>query len=207
MEAGLLRGKSVVISGAGSGVGRAASLLFAEHGALVVCADINSLWLNETVALVTAAKGKAFGLRCDVSRRGDVLDAVSAAVSTYGRLDVMYNNAGIASPSSTKGRTIRFEENTDEQIDGLIAVNYLGVIHGCQAAIAHFRARGTGGGHHQHGVGGRPDGLGARPLWFDQGRNRQPYALPRDGSRPRWNQGQFCLPGINGNSLRARRQR
>src|SRR5579863_3227604 len=116
MIEGLLKGKSVVITGAGSGVGRAASHLFAEHGARLVCADINVAWLEETVAQVKQAGGEALPARCDVSRKDDVEAAVASAVQAYGRLDVIYNNAGIASPASTEGQRIRLDENTEEQI-------------------------------------------------------------------------------------------
>ncbi|HEY3695368.1 SDR family NAD(P)-dependent oxidoreductase [Phenylobacterium sp.] len=145
MFEGLLKGRSVVITGAGSGVGRAASDLFAHHGARLICADVQEEWLAETVSLVTSAGGEARAVRCDVARRADVQAAVAAAVEAYGRLDVMYNNAGVASPSSDGGRMAKFVDNTDEQMDRLIAINMRGVMYGCQAAIAQFRAQGGGG--------------------------------------------------------------
>jgi len=145
MIEGLLKGKSVVITGAGSGVGRAASQLFAENGARVVCADINAQWLEETVAQVKRAGGEARAIRCDVSRKSDVEAAVDAAVQAYGRLDVIYNNAGVASPAGGEGRLAKLDENTEEQIELLIAVNMRGVMYGCQAAIVRFRAQGGGG--------------------------------------------------------------
>jgi len=142
---GLLKGKSVVITGAGSGVGRAASHRFAEHGVRLVCADIHTQWLEETLAQVQQAGGEARAVRCDVSRKGDVEAAVAAAVQAYDRLDVMYNNAGIASPVNADGQRIRFDQTSEEQIERLIAVNMRGVIFGCQAAIVRFRAQGGGG--------------------------------------------------------------
>lgn len=145
MIEGLLEGKSVVITGAGSGVGRAASVVFANSGARVICADINVEWLEETVASVKGTGGEARAMRCDVSRRSDLDAAVDAAVQAYGRLDVMYNNAGIASPRSAQGRLARLDENTEEQIDLLISVNMRGVMYGCQAAIVRFRIQGGGG--------------------------------------------------------------
>jgi NAD(P)-dependent dehydrogenase (short-subunit alcohol dehydrogenase family) len=141
----LLKGKSVVITGAGSGVGRAASLLFAQHGARLVCADIHAEWLEETVAQVLAAGGEARAMRCDVCRKSDVQAAVDAAIRAYGRLDVIYNNAGIGSPTNPEGRLAKLDENTEEQIERLLAVNTRGVMYGCQAAIVCFRAQGGGG--------------------------------------------------------------
>ena len=145
MIEGLLTGKNVVITGAGSGVGRAASQLFARHGARLICADINLEWLEETVAQVKQAGGDARAARCDVARKSDVEAAVNAAVQAYGRLDVMYNNAGIASPYSPEGRLARLDEVSEEQIERLIAVNMRGVMYGCQAAIVRFRLQGGGG--------------------------------------------------------------
>jgi NAD(P)-dependent dehydrogenase (short-subunit alcohol dehydrogenase family) len=145
MIEGLLKGKSVVICGSGSGVGRAASELFAQHGARLVCADIQSEWVEETVSAVKAAGGEAVAVRCDVSRKADVVAAVAAAVQAYGRLDVIYNNVGIPSPKSATGGMADLASNTEEQIDKLIAVNVKGVMFGCQAAIDQFRAQGGGG--------------------------------------------------------------
>lgn len=150
MIEGFLKGKSVVIAGAGSGVGRAASELFAEHGARLICADIQPEWAEETVAAVKAAGGEAIAVRCDVSRKAEVAAAVAAAVKAYGRLDVIFNNVGIASPKSPGGGMADLASNTEEQIDKLIAVNMKGVMFGCQAAIDQFRAQkdseGGGGG-------------------------------------------------------------
>jgi NAD(P)-dependent dehydrogenase (short-subunit alcohol dehydrogenase family) len=145
MIGGLLKGKSVVITGAGSGVGRAASHIFAEHGARLVCTDINAQWLEETVEQVKQAGGDARAMRCDVSRKADLDAAVAAAVQAYGRLDVIYNNAGIASPALPDGQRVRLDENTEDQIELLIAVNVRGVMYGCQAAIVRFRIQGGGG--------------------------------------------------------------
>jgi NAD(P)-dependent dehydrogenase (short-subunit alcohol dehydrogenase family) len=142
---GLLEGKSVVITGAGSGVGRAAAEIFARHGAQLICADINEAWLEETVAIVRAGGGQARAARCDVSRKADVEAAVAAAVEAYGRLDVIYNNAGIASPKTADGRMIPLAENSEAQIERLIGVNMRGVMFGCQAALARFRTQGDGG--------------------------------------------------------------
>jgi NAD(P)-dependent dehydrogenase (short-subunit alcohol dehydrogenase family) len=143
--AGLLEGKSVVITGAGSGVGREAAELFARHGARLVCADIRTDLLEETVAAVKGAGGQARAARCDVSRKAEVVAAVAAAVEAYGRLDVIFNNVGIPSPKTATGMMAQLVENTEEEIDRLIAVNVKGVIFGCQAAIAQFRVQGGGG--------------------------------------------------------------
>ncbi|MSX96175.1 MAG: SDR family NAD(P)-dependent oxidoreductase, partial [Actinobacteria bacterium] len=90
-----LADKTVIITGAGSGVGRASALLFAEEGANIVVADVMDDWAAETVRLVLEAGGVAMPFHCDVTSEADVEATVAAAVSTYGRLDVMYNNAGV----------------------------------------------------------------------------------------------------------------
>src|SRR5215212_8855266 len=93
-----LKDKSVVITGAGSGVGRASALLFAREGARVVCADLREEWARETVRLIDDEGGTALAIACDVADAADVTRTVDRAVSEFARLDVMYNNAGIASP-------------------------------------------------------------------------------------------------------------
>jgi NAD(P)-dependent dehydrogenase (short-subunit alcohol dehydrogenase family) len=142
---GLLIEKSVVITGAGSGVGRAAAELFARHGARLVCADIRTDLLEETVSAIKDAGGQARAVRCDVSRKGDVVAAVAVAAEAYGRLDVIFNNVGIPSPKTAAGGMAQLVENTEDEIERLYAVNVKGVIFGCQAAIAQFRAQGGGG--------------------------------------------------------------
>ncbi|MFC3174398.1 SDR family NAD(P)-dependent oxidoreductase [Novosphingobium bradum] len=142
----LLDGKSCVITGSGSGVGRQAALLFAEHGARLVCADVNEEGVARTVDEVKAAGGEAIAVRCDVSQRADVEAAVAAAVEAYGRLDVMYNNAGVSSPMHPTGATKSFLEASDVDIDRLLAINVKGVLLGCQAAIAQFEKQDADGG-------------------------------------------------------------
>ncbi|WP_436775275.1 SDR family NAD(P)-dependent oxidoreductase [Yinghuangia sp. YIM S09857] len=144
----LLDGKSVVVTGAGSGVGRASALLFAAEGAQVVCADVREDWAAETVRQIAeaaaeapGAKGTGVALRCDVTVAADVDAAVAAAVERFGRLDVMFNNAGIATPVFG----MRTEDHTLDQIDALLAVNIRGIVLGCQAAVRQFRAQGGGG--------------------------------------------------------------
>src|SRR5262245_38997644 len=137
----LLADKSVVITGAGSGVGRATAALFAEHGALVACADVRTDWAQETVRQIEEASGAALAVACDVTRAEEVNAAVHTAVDAFGRLDVMVNNAGIASPR----RGILLEEHTDEDFERLVAVNARGVFNGSRAAVRQFKAQGDGG--------------------------------------------------------------
>src|SRR6266540_5648131 len=95
----LLDGKSVVITGAGSGVGRASALAFAAVRARVVCLDVMDDWAKETVRLVEEQGGTAIAHTCDVTKESDVISAVADAVHQFGRLDVIFNNAGVSSPT------------------------------------------------------------------------------------------------------------
>jgi NAD(P)-dependent dehydrogenase (short-subunit alcohol dehydrogenase family) len=146
---GLLDGKVAVITGAGSGVGRAAAKIFSAHGAKLLCADINAAAVQETVAMVRAAGGDAESRICDVSDESSVTALTEATVARYARLDIMYNNAGIASPPSPNPRpgrtTATFLETTAEQMQRLQAVNIQGVIHGCRASIRVFQRQDGGG--------------------------------------------------------------
>jgi NAD(P)-dependent dehydrogenase (short-subunit alcohol dehydrogenase family) len=139
----MLEGKNVVITGGGSGVGRAATILFARNGANVICADINPDWAAESARLAREAGGKAEAMACDVSKSADVNAIVARCVESFGRLDVMYNNAGVATASDGKPHTLI--EQGDDDFDRLVSINFRGVVYGCQAAVRRFIAQGNGG--------------------------------------------------------------
>jgi NAD(P)-dependent dehydrogenase (short-subunit alcohol dehydrogenase family) len=142
---GLVQGKVALITGAGSGVGRAAVLLFCEHGAKVVAADINGANAAETVALAKAAGGEAIAVTCNVADPASVDAAVAQAVESFGRLDVIYNNAGITI-SPVPGKGLRsLVECAPEEMKRVEDVNINGAVYGCQAAIRQFEAQGGGG--------------------------------------------------------------
>lgn len=142
---GLLENKTAVITGAGSGVGRAACVLFAQHGARVVAADVDLDAAQQTAALVTDAGGKAVAVGCDVADASAVEAAVAACVEAFGRLDIMYNNAGITIRPEP-GKPLRsFLDASEADIDRLQNVNVKGVLFGCQAAVRQFERQGGGG--------------------------------------------------------------
>ena len=136
-----LEGKSVVITGAGSGVGRASALLFAREGARVVCADVVEDWAKETVRQVEGEGDTAVVAVCDVTKERDVQDAIAAAVAAFGRLDVMFNNAGVSTPAGAGP----FESYDDEQWNRLMDINLRGVFYGMKHALLQFKAQGDGG--------------------------------------------------------------
>ena len=139
---GMLDGKVAVITGAGSGVGRAAVQFFTQQGARVVAADIDLANAEETARL---AGGGTVAVRCDVADAASVEAMVGVAVATFGRLDVIYNNAGITvMPVPGKGLR-RLTELPPEEMRRVEEVNIDGVIYGCQAAIRQFEAQGSGG--------------------------------------------------------------
>ncbi len=136
-----LDGKSVVITGAGSGVGRASVLLFAAAGARVVCADRRDDWAAETVRLVNDGPGTAVAHHCDVTIERDVEAAVATAVEQFGRLDVMFNNAGVTGMKPGQS----FEDHTVDDFERLTSINFRGVFLGCKHAVRQFKAQSTGG--------------------------------------------------------------
>jgi NAD(P)-dependent dehydrogenase (short-subunit alcohol dehydrogenase family) len=137
----LLQDKSTVVTGAGSGVGRASALRFAEEGARVVCADLDEAKATETAQLVEKAGGTAIAIRTDVSIEDDVVAMLQAAVSEFGRLDALFNNVGI--PTPRLGMSL--EDHTAEDFVRLCAVNVGGVFYGCKHAVTTFKAQGTPG--------------------------------------------------------------
>src|SRR3954469_7374652 len=145
----LLDGKTCVITGGGSGVGRAAAVLFAEHGASVVVGDVRDEWAKDTVQLVEQGGGRAVAVHCDVSQERDVEEVVAIAVSHFGRLDVMYNNAGVSSPKTG----LSFVDHTQDDWDRLLGINLMGMVYGCKHAVLQFRRHGGGARRGRHVLG------------------------------------------------------
>jgi NAD(P)-dependent dehydrogenase (short-subunit alcohol dehydrogenase family) len=137
----LLDEKIAIITGAGSGVGQASALRFAEEGASVVCADIDHDRAAESAAKVEAAGGVGLAVRCDVSHEDDVASLLATTVEQFGRLDIMFNNVGVPTPRLG----MSFEDHSVADAERLMSINFLGVFIGCRCAVVQFKAQGTGG--------------------------------------------------------------
>jgi NAD(P)-dependent dehydrogenase (short-subunit alcohol dehydrogenase family) len=141
--AGLLDGKSALITGGGGGIGRATALAFAREGARVAVADVAAEAARETVALVNAAGGQAISLAGEVARDAEVRAMIEAVVSTYGRLDCAFNNAGIAGwQVDAAGK--KTAEWSEEAFDRMIAVNLKGVWLCMRHELPQMQAQGGG---------------------------------------------------------------
>jgi NAD(P)-dependent dehydrogenase (short-subunit alcohol dehydrogenase family) len=114
-------GKVALVTGGGSGIGRATALAFARQGARVVVADVAVTGGEETVQRIQKAGGEAIFLRTDVSKAAEVEALITRAVSTYGRLDCAHNNAGI------EGVEARTADYPEDDWDRVIAINLKGV--------------------------------------------------------------------------------
>jgi 3-oxoacyl-[acyl-carrier protein] reductase len=133
-----LQGQVAVITGAGSGIGRASAVAFAEEGACVLAADLNASSAAETVEQVRATGVDAEPFEVDVTRAEQVDAMVQRAVDRFGRIDVLFNNAGLPQAFTP------FENSTDALFDRIMDVNVRGVFHGCRAAIPRMKAQGGG---------------------------------------------------------------
>ena len=134
-----LDGKVALITGAGSGIGRESAILFAAEGARVVAVDVNAAAVSETADAIAASGGSAVATRADVSVDGDCRSMIELAESTYGRLDVLFNNAGIMHSADDDA------VSTDEAIwDLTMSINAKGVFLGCKHGIPALQRAGGG---------------------------------------------------------------
>ena len=135
---GQLDGKVALITGAGSGIGRASALAFAREGAKVAVADIVVEGGEETVRMVKEAGGEAFFIQVDVSNAAEVEAMVNTVVDTYGRIDCAYNNAGI------EGRLASTDEYPEDVFDKVIDINLTGVWLCMKYELPHMLKQGSG---------------------------------------------------------------
>jgi meso-butanediol dehydrogenase / (S,S)-butanediol dehydrogenase / diacetyl reductase len=135
---GKLDGRTIVITGAARGIGRGVAERLGAEGANVCVVDLNQEGAEAAAAAIRDAGGAAIGVGCDVGERSAVKAALEAAVAEFGRLDVLFNNAGIS-------KTQHFMEVTEEDYDRLMRVNGKGVLFGIQEATRIFQSQGGGG--------------------------------------------------------------
>ncbi|MEI9989093.1 MAG: glucose 1-dehydrogenase [Rhizomicrobium sp.] len=130
-------GKTVLITGGATGIGRATALAFGRQGASVAIGDVDDR-AEETAKVITDAGGRAFFKRCDVRKADQVAALVDATVSAFGRMDCAFNNAGILPP------TLPLADMADDTFDDILAVDLLGVFLCMKYEIRHMLK--TGGG-------------------------------------------------------------
>jgi NAD(P)-dependent dehydrogenase (short-subunit alcohol dehydrogenase family) len=135
-----LAGKVALITGAGMGMGREASLLFAEHGARVVVADINREAASETVALIRKVGGTALAVVGDVASEADVERMVEEGIRGFNELHVLYNNAGVL----WKDRDRSVLETDEQHWERVMAINLKSVFWVTKYGIPHLRRAGGG---------------------------------------------------------------
>lgn len=126
-EGGRLSGRVALISGAGSGIGRATALRFAKEGASLIVSDVDASGVEETQQAIQEGGGKGHAVIGDVRQRAGAQRMVDAALQSYGHLDILINNAGI----TRDGLTVRIKEDevrmmSDEQWDEVLSVNLKG---------------------------------------------------------------------------------
>jgi NADP-dependent 3-hydroxy acid dehydrogenase YdfG len=132
-----INGKVVAVTGASSGIGEATAIMLAAKGAKVVLGARRKDRLEDMVSKIKAAGGDAVFLVTDIKKRIDLVQLVDMACATYGRLDMMVNNAGIA-------RLSRIDDLQVSDWEEMIDVNLKGTLYGIAAALPVFKKQGSG---------------------------------------------------------------
>lgn len=135
-----LKDKVALITGAGMGQGRAAAQLFAEHGAKIICGDIDDVAGEETVALIEEAGGTAVFEHCDVSKEEDCKNLVKAGIDAFGGLNVLYNNAGVL----WKDRDVSLVDIKNEDWASIMNICLMGTVYVCRNGIPELKRAGGG---------------------------------------------------------------
>ena len=132
-----LAGKVALITGGNSGIGKASAILFAQEGAKVVIAARDTVSGEETASAIKKGGGTAVFVRTDVSQRDDCKQAVDLTITRFGRIDVLFNNAGMALVKT-------LHETTEEEWDRIFDTNLKSIFRMCKFAIPHMIAGGGG---------------------------------------------------------------
>ena len=131
-------GKTIIITGAASGIGKATALIFAREGANVACADINGDGARATASQISGSGGKALALVVDVTSRAQVNEMVRAAIEAFGGVQFQFNSAGAALARS------KFLDIDDTLFERTFALNVKGTLHCMQAVLPHMLGNGRG---------------------------------------------------------------
>jgi len=131
-------GKTIIITGAASGIGKATALIFAREGANVVCADINDDGTRQTTKQIIGQGGKALALPIDVTSRSQVNEMVREAIATFGNVQFQFNSAGAAL------RRSKFLDIDDALFDKTFSLNVKGTFYCMQAILPHMQKNGHG---------------------------------------------------------------
>ena len=134
----ILENKTAIITGAGSGMGKAMALLFAKEGANVIVADLKTERVDTVVNEIISASGKATGVTVNVSKEDDVKKMCDTAVKTYGGIDILINNAGVMDDFTPVG------DVTNDLWNKVIGVNLNGPFYSCRIAVPLMMKKGKG---------------------------------------------------------------
>lgn len=132
-----LQGKVAIVTGSGRGIGRASAMLFAREGAKVTVAEVNEEWGQETLSLIKKAGGEASFLQTDVKKEADVKRMVEETAARWGRVDILFNNAGYSLVKLV-------EDTTEAEWDDILAVNLKSVFFGVKHVVPIMRRQGGG---------------------------------------------------------------
>ena len=130
-----LEGKTALVTGAGSGIGKCIAETYAREGAWVALADVN---LEAAKSAALAIGNNAIAVRCDVTKRSDIDAAIKETLSAFGGLDILVNNAGATHVNKP------FLEIDEADYDRIFAVNVKGIFQFCQAIVPHYRRQKSG---------------------------------------------------------------
>jgi NAD(P)-dependent dehydrogenase (short-subunit alcohol dehydrogenase family) len=126
-----LENKVALITGGGSGIGRAAALLFSKEGARICISDLDGAKGKETAKLITKQGGEAFFVKVDVSKAEDAEKMVDETIKKYNALDILFNNAGVSA-------SLSILETSEDEWDRTMNINLKGVFLGCKYALPHM---------------------------------------------------------------------
>jgi 3-oxoacyl-[acyl-carrier protein] reductase len=130
-----LDGKTALVTGAGSGIGKSIAETYAREGARVTIADLN---LDAAQEIARGIGNNAIAVRCDVTRKAEIAAAVKETIAAFGGFDILVNNAGATHTNKP------MMEISEDEYDRVFAVNVKGLFQFCQAVVPHFRERGGG---------------------------------------------------------------